>query len=424
MSSAPLNPPSGDRPPAKPATKVPRWFHVMVKPAGSGCNLDCKYCYYLHKDKLLSLPEFKRITPEALETFIRSYIEATHQSEIVFTWQGGEPTLLGLDFYHQVVELQRKHTPPGKHIANDLQTNGLLLDDEWCAFLRRNNFLVGLSIDGPKHLHDEFRVTRGGQPTFDRVMAAVKRLKAHKIKFNTLTVIHRLNVKYPLDIYRFLTRELDSPTIQFIPCVEPKSFERVAPGHWDAASMPVVGSPAARPGSPDSVVTDWSVDPDDFGEFLCKCFDEWHSRDLGKRMVAWFENSVGLWMGLPSQMCVFSDICGKGVALERDGGLYSCDHFVYPEYRLGNIQDTPMADLVFSERQLQFGRNKSDSLPRYCRECEYLFACHGECPKNRFVRTPDGEPGLNYLCPGLKRFFAHADERLRDIAARCAARTP
>ena len=352
---------------------------------------------------------------DLLELFIRQYIESQDGEEIVFSWQGGEPTLLGLDFFRRVVELERKYRPPGRRIENDLQTNGTLLDDAWCEFLRENGFLVGLSIDGPKELHDRYRVTRGGKPTFDTVFAAAMLMRKHGVRFNTLSVINRENARRPLDVYRFLTREIGSTYVQFIPCVEPRDFRTTAPQHWRPEALPVVGTPQARPGSPDSVVTDWSVDPEDWGYFLCRTFDEWQRRDVGRVLVNLFETALAQYAGMPSQICTQGEFCGKGVALEHDGSLYSCDHYVYPEFRLCNIRETPIGGMVFSERQMKFGFAKRDTLPAYCRACRYLGACWGECPKNRLVRAPDGEPGLNYLCPGIKRFFAHAEPTIRAI---------
>lgn len=387
----------------------------MLKPIGSACNLNCKYCYYLSKKGLLDQHRGERIPDHRLEEFIRQYIEGQDGDRVVFSWQGGEPTLLGLDFFRKVVELEEKHKKPGQRIENDLQTNGTLLNEGWCSFLKAHRFLVGLSIDGPRDLHDAFRVTKGGGPTFDRVFATAKLLKKHGVTFNTLTVVNRLNVKRPLDVYRFLTREIGSTYVQLIPCVEPKDFRTTAPQRWDAQKIPVIGTSTAKPGSPDSVVTDWSVDAEDYGAFLCKVFDEWHRRDLGRVLVDLFESAVAQWMGLPAQRCITAEFCGKGVAMEHDGSVYSCDHYVYPPYRLGNIHEQPISQMVFSQQQMDFGFAKRDTLPQYCRECKYLFACWGECPKNRFVRTPNGQPGLNYLCSGLKRFFEHADPYLKQI---------
>ena len=379
----------------------------MAKPSGSACNLDCKYCFYLSKESLPNGPGAGSMSDTTLELFIRQYIEGVTSSEVVFSWQGGEPTLRGLDFFERVVALQKKYAKPGQRIENDLQTNGVLLNEKWVAFLQEHRFLVGLSIDGPRELHDRFRVNKGGAPTFDKVMAAANLLRKSGVRFNTLTCVHRLNASRPLDVYRFLRRELDSTYIQFIPIVQAKGFETTAPQTWDTSRLPIIGSPEARPDHPNSAVTDWSVDPEEYGYFLCRVFDEWRRKDLGKVLVSHFETLVAQHLGLSSQLCIYNEFCGKGVALEHDGSVYSCDHYVYPEYRLGTLQEKPLTEMVFSQSQVKFGYAKSETLPRYCRECAYLKDCWGECPKNRLIRAPDGEPGLNYLCEGLKRFFKH-----------------
>lgn len=393
-------------------------FHAMVKPTGAICNLDCAYCYYLHKKDLLGSNSRFRITDEILETHVRQYIEAQRGEQIVFSWQGGEPTLLGLEFFRKVVALEKKCQRPGQRIENDLQTNGTLLNDEWCEFLRENNFLVGLSIDGPRELHDRFRVDKGGEPTFDKVFAAGQLLHKHRVPFNTLTVVNRVNAKRPLDVYRFLRRELGARQLQFIACVEPQGFTTTAPQMWDPATFPLQGSDASRPGHPDSVVTEWSVDPEDWGNFLCKVWDDWYRRDYGKVHVNLFETAVAQWMGMPSQLCIYSEFCGKGVALEHDGSVYACDHYVYPEYKLGNIATTHISRMVFSEQQQRFGFAKRETLPRQCRDCKYLFACWGECPRNRMLRTATGEPGLNYLCSGLLKFWKHIELDMPEIIRR------
>ncbi|WP_409420279.1 anaerobic sulfatase maturase [Pseudaeromonas sp. ZJS20] len=393
-----------------------RRFHVMAKPGGSQCNIDCQYCFYLHKEQLLHQPKQPRMDEATLAQFIKSYIESQDGPEVVFSWQGGEPTLLGLDYYRQVVALQRQYCPPGVTIQNDLQTNGLLLNDDWCRFLKEENFLVGLSIDGPRELHDHYRVTRSGKPTFDRVMAAADCLKRHGVPFNALTVVNRLNAQQPLAVYRFLTRELGATYIQFTPCVEPKVYQSTAPQFWTPQQMPALGSPQSKPGHPMSVVTDWSVDPDDWGHFLTVVFEEWVNNDLGRVLVNLFETAVAQTLGQPSQLCVTAEFCGKGLAIEHDGAVYSCDHYVYPEYRVGRIQDHPLNEMVFSTRQLAFGMAKRDSLPAYCRACPHLKLCWGECPKNRLLTTPDGEPGLNYLCSGLRHFFDEVAPMLTGIA--------
>lgn len=397
--------------------KLARVFHAMAKPGGSICNLDCDYCYYLSKETLPGGPGAGRMSAEVLEQYIQQYIAGTTGQEVIFSWQGGEPTLLGLDFYRQVVALQKRHARPFQVVQNDLQTNGTLLDDEWCAFLKENRFLVGLSIDGPREIHDKYRVTKGRKPTFDKVFAATKLLRRHGVPFNTLTCVNRFNARKPLDVYRFLRNEVGSTHMQFIPIVEYKSFEKVAPQHWDVSRLPINGTAAARPGSPGSIVTDWSVDPDDWGYFLSKVFDEWHNRDLGKIMVNHFETLVSQHLGLDSQICVYSERCGRAVAVENDGSVYSCDHYVYPEYRIGNLKTGRLEDMVFSAGQNQFGRNKSANLPGECRRCPFLSDCWGECPKNRIIRTADGEPGLNYLCRGFKTYFAHVLPEIERIAA-------
>lgn len=394
-----------------------RRFHVMIKPAGSACNLNCSYCFYLSKATLADGPGPGRMSDPTLEKFVREYIEGVTGEEVVFSWQGGEPTLMGLDFFRKVVALQAKYAKPNQTIENDLQTNGTLLDEEWCRFLKEHRFLVGLSIDGPRDIHDPCRVDKGGRPTFDRVMASVRCLKKHGVRFNTLTCVHRYNARRPLDVYRFLRREVGSTYIQFIPIVEYKTFETVAPRTWDWAAMPMDGDPEARPGHPRSIVTDWSVDPEDWGYFLSKTFDEWRNRDLGRVLVNHFETLVAQHMELPSQLCVYSEYCGKGVAVEHDGSVYSCDHFVYPEYRIGNIHSGKLSDTVLSRQQVKFGYAKSESLPKQCRGCPYLKDCYGECPKNRILRTQDGEQGLNYLCRGFRAFFKHALPEVARIVA-------
>ena len=396
---------------------LPPRFHVLAKPVGAACNLDCRYCFYLHKEDVPGGPGAGHMTEATLEAFTRQYLEGAGGPEVVFSWQGGEPTLRGLDFYRRAVELQRRYARPGQVVQNDLQTNGTLLDDAWCEFLRENRFLVGLSIDGPRELHDAYRVSRGGEPTFDRVLAAARLLREHGVPFNTLTCVHRLNARRPLDVYRFLRRELGSTHLQFIPVVEHRGFVGVPPPGGDPGRLPRQGEPAARPGHPDSVVEEWSVDPDDWGRFLCRTFDEWLARDVGKALVNHFESLVAQHLGLPPQICVYGETCGTAVALEHDGSVYSCDHYVYPEFRLGDVHAAELRDLVVARGQVRFGYAKSESLPRQCRECPHLADCRGECPKNRLLRTADGEPGLNYLCSGFQAYFAHAVPHVERLAA-------
>lgn len=407
---------------ARRASAGSRRFHTMAKPSGSTCNLDCTYCFYLSKETLPRGPGAGSMDEATLETFIRQYIQGNTGPEVVFTWQGGEPMLRGLEFYRRVVSLQKQYAKSGQRIENDLQTNGVLMDDAWAAFLAENRFLVGLSIDGPREIHDRFRINKGGAPTFDKVMAAARLLQKKGVRFNTLTCVHRYNATKPLDVYRFLRNELDSRTIQFIPIVQIKGFETTAPANWDRDRIPVLGSPQARPGHPDSIVTDWSVDPDDYGYFLSRVFDEWLRKDVGRVLVNHIETLVAQHAGLAPQMCIYNEFCGKGVAIVHDGSVYSCDHYVYPEYRLGTIAEKPLAEMVFSTEQIRFGFAKGESLPAYCRSCPFLTDCWGECPKNRLIKTPEGEPGLNYLCSGLRKFFKHALPAVERIAAEVSRR--
>lgn len=392
-------------------------YHVMAKPAGSSCNLACTYCYYLSKATLPNGPGGGRICDELLRRFIQQHIEGSTDQEVIFSWQGGEPTLMGLDFFQQILTLEKRYAKPGQVIQNDLQTNGTLITEEWCEFLKKNNFLVGLSIDGPRKIHDKYRFTEGLSPTFDKVVRTAELLKQYAIPFNTLTCVNRYNARKPIDIYRFLRREIGSTHIQYIPIVEYNGFERRAPNKWDSASLPVDGAAEARPGDPNSIVTDWSVDPDDWGYFLCRTFDEWLKKDVGKVLVNHFESLAAQHAGLPPQICVYGEICGRALAFENEGSIYSCDHYVYPEYCLGNIKHRHISDMVLSAKQTAFGLAKSKTLPRQCRNCEYLNDCWGECPKNRFLRTQTGEPGLNYLCRGFKKYFRHAIPEVERIVA-------
>jgi len=393
--------------PTGPGTEVLR-FHTMIKPSGSQCNLDCSYCFYLHKEDLLAQPRRPRMSDAVLEAHIQQYIEAQTGDEVVFSWQGGEPTLMGLAFFKRVVELQNKHQKPGQKISNDLQTNGVLLDDEWCEFLKEHDFLIGISIDGPALLHDQHRLSKTGHPTHERVMHAVELLHKHAIPFAALCVVNRDNARRPMDVYRFLRDHVKARQIQFIPGVEKKSFRIEAPGFWHSAEAPVVASPQARPGHAEAVVTDWSVDPEGWGLFLNRIWDEWFKKDMGSVFIDQFENVISMMFGHGSQKCVTAKICGKAMALEHNGDIYSCDHFVYPEYRLGNILHGHEGNHAFSKQQQNFSLNKFTSLPKYCTECIHLPLCWGNCPKDRFIKTPDGDMGLNYLCEGLKLFYKKA----------------
>jgi serine-type anaerobic sulfatase-maturating enzyme len=384
----------------------------MAKPTGPICNLNCKYCFYLEKESIYPGTANWSMQPDVLESYIRQHIEAQPTSTVSFAWQGGEPTLLGVDFFRNVVALQAKWAN-GKKIENALQTNGILLDDLWGRFLAENHFLVGISIDGPKRFHDTYRIDKGGQPTFQRVIRGLEVLKRHGVAFNILTVVNRKNSYYPLEVYRFLKRH-GSGYIQFIPIVERMAGTARTDGLTRIG--PVQNVPAA--------VSDRSVEPDAFGRFLCAIFDEWVRNDVGLQFVQLFDVALEMWVGMNASLCIFRQTCGSAMALEHNGDLYSCDHFVYPENRLGNIMESPLGSLATAAQQRAFGNAKSDSLPRYCRDCEVRFACNGECPKNRFVMTPSGEPGLNYLCAGYKMFFKHIDPYMRFMADELRNRRP
>ncbi|MCC6731406.1 MAG: anaerobic sulfatase maturase [Chthonomonadales bacterium] len=388
----------------------PRAFHVMTKPIGPICNLDCKYCFYLEKETLYPGNRRWEMPDDVLERYVREYIEQQDVPDIHFAWQGGEPTLLGVRYFHRVVELQRRYAG-GKRVHNALQTNGTLLDDQWGRFLHENRFLVGLSVDGPEDLHDAYRVDRRGRPSFADAMRGLDVLKRHHVEFNTLTVVNRLNARRPLDVYRFLKR-IGSGFLQFIPLVE-RASSAPAVGGLRLAEPPHLDAP--EPQGDEPAVTEWSVDARDYGEFLVTIFEEWVRKDVGRVFVQMFDVALGNWAGAGSSLCVFAETCGQGLAMEHNGDLYACDHYVYPEHRLGNVRDTSLGDMVASERQVRFGLDKRDTLPRQCRECSVRFACHGECPKHRFVRTVDGEPGLNYLCPAYKRFFTHIAPHMRTM---------
>jgi uncharacterized protein len=385
---------------------IPPRIHVLAKPTGSTCNLQCAYCFYLKKEALYPGSRF-RMSDEVLENYISQLIASHRTDQVTVAWQGGEPTLMGVDFYRRAIALQEKHRRPGMTFENTLQTNGTLLNDEWCEFFRENNFLIGISIDGPRELHDTYRVNRAGEPTFDRVMRGLRLLQKHNVEYNILVTVNRLNADHPLEVYKFFRDEVQTSWLQFIPVIE-----RLSEGQVTAFQK-------------GSTVSSRSVRPEQWGNFLTTIFDEWVRKDVGKIFVQTFEAAVRSWLNLLSSgMCIFDPTCGHGLALEHNGDLYACDHFVEPKYLLGNILQTLMTELAGSDRQKKFGRDKLDRLPRYCRDCEVRFACHGECPKNRFLTTPDGEPGLNYLCAGYKSFFNHADRSLKILAGLIQRRLP
>jgi uncharacterized protein len=377
---------------------VPPRIHVLAKPTGAACNLACAYCFFLDKELLYPDSKF-RMSDDVLEAYIWQLIEAHQSSQVTVAWQGGEPTLMGLEFYRTATELQKQYARPGMVFENTMQTNGTLLDDEWCEFFKENDYLIGISIDGPRHLHDTYRLDKGGGPTFDKVMRGLRLLQKHGVEYNILVAVNRTNADYPLEVYRFLRDEARTTWIQLIPVVERIDDE----GH-------TIYQKGTR-------LSERSVRPEQFGRFLIRIFDEWVRHDVGRIYVQTFEAAMRNWLRMPSSgMCVFEPTCGLGLALEHNGDLYSCDHFVEPDYLLGNIMDTPMAEMVASDRQRKFGLDKRDTLPRYCRECDVLFACHGECPKNRFLASPGGEVGLNYLCAGWKAFFHRIDGPLQMMA--------
>ena len=374
----------------------------MPKPIGPVCNLHCAYCYYLEKEKLYPDNERWPMSDETLELLVRQYIAAQPPAvdEIVFGWQGGEPTLLGVPFFRRAVELQKKHTPPGRRCANAIQTNGVLLDEEWCSFFYDNGFLVGISIDGPADLHDKYRHDKHGRPTFDQVMRGLRCLQDQGVEFNALTVVNSHNGSHPRRVYRFLT-DSGIEFIQFIPIVERLPGEGIA--HLDAAD-------------PGRMVTDRSVRPQQFGRFMIEVFDEWAGRDVGRVFVQSFDQALSAWVGIEPALCIFRRQCGQALAMEHNGDLYSCDHFVDPAHKLGNIHETPLAELVSGPAQIRFGRDKEATLPKSCFECPVCFACNGGCPKNRFVRAPDGKGGLNYLCEGYRMFFTHIRPSMEAMA--------
>ncbi len=381
---------------------TPPAFHIMLKPRGSVCNINCAYCYFLSKEKLYPGSRF-RMTDAQLEEFTRQYIETQRVPEMSFGWQGGEPTLMGLDFFRTAVGFQNEHRRPGTRILNALQTNGVTLNDEWCRFFRENRFLVGISLDGPPEVHDAYRIDKAGRPTFDRVMAGVELLKKHGVAFNILTTVHAANTARPLEVYRFLRDEVGARFLQFIPIVERENETGFQEG--------------AR-------VTERSVSGRQYGKFLIAIFDEWVRRDVGRVFVQLFDVALDVWAGRRPGLCVFEETCGTGLAMEHNGDLFACDHFVEPRHKLGNLREAPLLAMVGSEKQRQFGLAKRETLPRHCLKCEVRFMCNGGCPKNRVLRTPDGEPGLNHLCEGYKAFFTNIDRPMRYMAADLRAGRP
>jgi uncharacterized protein len=390
---------------------APPRFHLMAKPTGAVCNLDCSYCFFLSKEMLYPGSRF-RMADELLETYLRQLIESHARApEVTIAWQGGEPTLMGLEFFRRSVELAQRYLRPGQRAAYTIQTNATKLDAEWAEFFTEHGFLVGISIDGPREIHDAYRVTKGGRGSFDQVMRGLGYLREGGVEWNALTTIHAANCDRGREVYCFLRDQCGARFVQFIPIIE-----RVAEASEDGTApwtswrdRPLYVQHGDR-------VTGRSVTAEQYGRFLIDVFEEWIRRDVGEVYVQMFDVALANWVGAPPGLCIHSETCGLALALEHTGDLYCCDHFVEPSFKLGNIRETHMLELVSSPQQRQFGLNKRASLPRYCRECDVRFACHGGCPKDRFIDTPDGEPGLNYLCAGYKDFFHHVDSPMRFMA--------
>ena len=369
-------------------------LYVMLKPAGALCNLACDYCYYLEKAKLYQESPRHVMSDELLEKFIEEYINSQTMQEVLFTWHGGETMMRPLSFYRKALALQKKYAK-GRQISNCLQTNGTLLTDEWCRFFHDNQWLVGISIDGPQEFHDEYRRNRQGRPSFVKVMQGINLLKKHNVEWNAMAVVNDYNADYPLEFYHFF-KELDCHYIQFAPIVE-----RIAP-HADGRHLAAVDEESKEG------LADFSITPRQWGNFLCSIFDEWVRQDVGNYYIQLFDSTLANWVGEQPGICTLAKTCGHAGVMEFNGDVYSCDHFVFPQYKLGNIYSNTLAEMMYGERQQKFGQAKYTALPAQCKKCPYLFACNGECPKNRFCKTTDGEPGLNYLCQGYYRFFDHA----------------
>ena len=368
-------------------------LYVMLKPAGAHCNLACKYCYYLEKNKLYPTAQRHLMSDEMLEQFTREYIEAQTMNQVLFTWHGGEPLLRSIDFYRKALSLQQKYAG-GRRIDNVIQTNGTLLTDEWCEFFAQNHWLVGISIDGPQPDHDHYRLTAAGKPSWKKVMQGIKLLKKHGVEWNAMAVVNAYNANHPLEFYRFF-KENGCQFLQFTPIVERLTR------HEDGRTL------ASLADKDEFSLSEASVAPEQWGYFLCAIFDEWVRKDVGKIFVEIFDCTLANWMGISPGICAYSKECGHAGVMEHNGNVYSCDHFVFPEYKLGNIRDHSLIDMLYGEQQQEFSRLKHSSLPRQCKECDMEFACHGECPKNRFMKDKYGDSGLNYLCPGYYHYYQH-----------------
>ena len=375
------------------ATPFAKPLYVMLKPAGAHCNLACKYCYYLEKNNLYQNSNHHLMSDEMLEQFTREYIEAQTMPQVLFTWHGGEPLMRSIDFYKKALALQKKYAH-GKQIDNVIQTNGTLLTDEWCEFFAKNHWLVGISIDGPQEYHDHYRVTPAGKPSWEKVMQGISLLKKHRVEWNAMAVVNAYNAEHPLEFYHFF-RDNGCQYLQFTPIVERLTE------HEDGRTLASLADDREIP------LADASVTPQQWGNFLCTIFDDWVRHDVGKTFVEIFDCTLANWMGVLPGICAYSKECGHAGVMEHNGDVYSCDHFVFPEYKLGNIREQSLIDMLYGEKQQAFSRLKHTSLPRQCKECDMEFACHGECPKNRFEKDKYGEPGLNYLCQGYYQYYSH-----------------
>jgi uncharacterized protein len=387
-------------------------FSLLIKPTGAACNLACRYCFYLDKESLYPGSHL-RMNDDVLEAAIKQRISTSTTGEIGVAWQGGEPTLMGLDFYQRSIALVKKHNKPGQLVAYSIQTNGTLLDEAWCAFFKNHNFLVGLSMDGTAEMHNAYRMDKGGKPTFDRVRQAWELLKEYKVDTNILCVVHAANARQPLETYHFFRNTLGARFIQFIPLVERVQDDQ--PLNDESNSIQAVGLHGIKT-SFSGKVSPRSVKPEQYGRFLTEIFDEWVKHDVGKVFIQNFDTALASWCHLPARVCTFQQVCGSSLIMEHNGDLYSCDHFVDPDHRLGNILEQPMIGLAHSDQQRRFGLEKRESLPADCRKCDILFACRGECPRNRFMPTADGVLGLNYLCQSYKLFFHHIDRPMHHMA--------
>jgi len=387
-------------------------FHLLAKPAGAACNLGCQYCFFLSKENLYPKDRFI-MEAATLEAYIRQLMESSPGPEVQVSWQGGEPTLRGLDFYRRSVRLAEKYRRPHQRVVHTIQTNGTLIDDAWAAFFKEHNYLVGLSVDGPRALHDAYRVNKKNEGSFNDVMRGWQFLRKHNVDVNILCTIHAANAEHPLEVYRFFRDELKANYIQLIPIVERATAETIAAANqgWGGPR----GSDRPLYKQEGNLVTGRTVTAEQFGQFLTAIFDEWIKRDVGTVYVTTFDVALGSWLG-QHNLCIVAPVCGNALVLEHNGDVYSCDHFVEPDHLLGNIKQTPLKTLVASEKQRRFGESKYETLPKYCKECPVLFACYGECPRNRFIDTPDGEAGLNYLCAGYKAFFTHIDAPMKTMA--------